>query len=117
MSIFEISPLEHGAGLKLSGELDLAAARQLREALLSDVPQEGELSLDLSELEFVDSSGVATILAYAGERNGNGSLVLLNATKPVTRVFELARLGQHPCIEVRRSGLSRMSGGNSQSPN
>ena len=117
MSIFEISPLEHGAGLRLSGELDLAATRQLTEALLYDVPQEGELTLDLSDLDFVDSAGLRAILAYAGERNGNGPLVLLNATEPVTRVFELVRLDQHPCIEVRRSGLSRMSGGNSQSPN
>jgi anti-sigma B factor antagonist len=101
MSVFEISPLEHGAGLKLSGELDLATARQLREALRNDVPQEGELSLDLSELEFVDSSGVATILAYAGERNGNGPVLLINATKAVARVFELLKLDQHPCIEVR----------------
>ena len=101
MSVFEISPFEHGAGLKLSGELDLANARQLSEALRNDVPQEGELSLDLSDLDFVDSSGLRAILAYAGERNGNGPLVLLNATKPVARLFELVGLDQHPCIEVR----------------
>ena len=100
MSVFDISPLDDRAGLKLSGDLDLASARELGEALRFDVPQEGELTLDLSDLEFIDSGGLAAILAYAGERNGNGRLVLLNASKSVARVFELVRLDQHPCIEV-----------------
>ena len=104
MSVFDIAPLDDRAGLKLSGELDLAAAHRLKEALEFDVPREGELTLDLSELEFVDSSGLGTILAHARERNGNGRLVLANATKPVERVFELVRLDLHPCIEMRGSG-------------
>ena len=103
MHSFEISPLEDGTGLRLSGELDLAAARRLREALSLD-EQEGELRLDLSELVFVDSSGVSTILAHARSRNGNGPLVLVNPSASVARVFELVHLEEHPGIELRQSG-------------
>ena len=104
MSVFDISPLDDRAGLKLSGELDLAAARRLKEVLHFDVPQGGELTLDLSDLDFVDSAGLKTILAHARERNGNGRLVLVNASKAVERVFELVRLDLHPRIEMRESG-------------
>ena len=104
MHSFEISPLEDGTGLKLSGELDLAAAGRLREALSVDVRQEGELRLDLSELVLMDSSGVSTILAHARSRNGNGPLVLVNPSASVARVFELVHLEEHPGIELPQSG-------------
>jgi anti-anti-sigma factor len=104
MSVFDISPLGDRAGLKLSGELDLSAVFRLNEALHFDVPQQGEVTLDLSELDFVDSAGLGAILAYAGERNGNGHLVLANPSNPVARVFELVRLDQHPCIEILGTG-------------
>ena len=104
MSIFEISPLHNGTGLKLSGELDMAAAPRLNEALLLDVAQDGELRLDLSELTFLDSSGMNAILAHARSRNGDGRLVLVNPSDPVARVFELVNLDEHPTIEVRQGG-------------
>lgn len=103
MSIFEVSPLEDGAGLKLSGELDLATAPRLVEAFLLERSAIGELRLDVSELTFVDSSGISTILAHARSRNGAGPVVLVDPTEPVVRAFELVGLDQHPGIEVRRS--------------
>jgi anti-anti-sigma factor len=102
MLTLEISPLDGGAGLKLTGELDLATARQLDEALLLAVSTVGELRLDLSELTFMDSSGMNTIIAHARSRNGAGPLVLVDPTEPVGRAFELMCLDQHPGIEVRR---------------
>ena len=102
MSIFEVSPLENGGGLKLSGELDLAAAPRLTEALLFELSPFGELRLDVSELTFVDSSGMSTIVAHARSRNGAGPVVLVDPTEPVVRALELMCLDQHPGIEVRR---------------
>ena len=66
-------------------------------------PRPGELRLDVSELTFVDSSGLGTILAHARSRNGAGPVVLVDPTAPVLRTFELMCLDQHPGIAVRRS--------------
>jgi anti-anti-sigma factor len=102
MTDFEISPAPEGAGLKVSGELDLATAPRLTEALLS-VPATGEVSLELSEISFLDSSGLSAILAFARSRNGGGPLVILNPSEPVARVLELTRIDQHEAIEIRRA--------------
>ena len=68
MSVFEISPLVNGKGLRLAGELDLAAAPRLTEALLDFASSEGEVHLDLTEVSFLDSSGLRVILALARSR-------------------------------------------------
>ena len=103
MATFDVSPLDGGPGLKLTGELDLATAPQLDAALLLEASGPGELRLDVSELTFVDSSGLGTILAHARSRNGAGPVVLVDPTAPVLRAFELMCLDQHPGIAVRRS--------------
>jgi anti-anti-sigma factor len=102
MADFEISTTSDGAGLKASGELDLATAPRLTEALLR-TPVRGEVSLDLSEISFLDSSGVHAILAFARSRNGSGQLVILNPSEPVARVLEIAGIDLHEGIEVRRA--------------
>jgi anti-anti-sigma factor len=102
MTDFEISTASDGAGLKVSGELDLATAPKLTEALLN-APGRGELSLDLSEISFLDSSGLNAILAFVRSRNGSGQLVIVNPSGPVARVLEIAGIEQHAAIEVRRT--------------
>ena len=72
MSVFEISPLVNGKGLRLAGELDLAAAPRLTEALLDFASAEGEVHLDLTEVSFLDSSGLRVILALARSRRDKG---------------------------------------------
>jgi ABC-type transporter Mla MlaB component len=47
--------------LRLIGELDLASAPALTEALTS-IDGDGQLTLDLSELTFIDSTGLHAIL-------------------------------------------------------
>lgn len=101
MSIFEISPLD-GGGFRLSGELDLASARELKEVLFVDAARKNEVLLDLSELTFMDSSGLSAILDHARTRNGDGPVVLVDPTPPVARLLELMSIDQHPCIEVQR---------------
>ena len=100
MSVLEISPLEDGGGFKLSGELDLATAHQLQEALLLDGHRRGELRLDMSELTFIDSSGVGAILTHARSRNGHGPIVLVRPTATVSRPLQVMSLDQHPGIVV-----------------
>ena len=67
----EISPLMDVFGFKLTGEVDLATAQQLTDALAT-ISTESEVQLELTDLTFMDSSGLGTILAFVGSRNGAG---------------------------------------------
>lgn len=100
MSVFEISPLVEQAGLKLAGELDLATVPSLREALFDFLPTD-EVHLDLSELTFLDSTGLHALLALARSRRGDGSVVLVNPSPAVMRVLEIVDIHRHALIEVQ----------------
>ena len=85
MSEFRISRPDGGTELKIVGELDVATAPQLTEAL-RDL-QGGEVVLDLSELTFLDSCGTRALLELARTRNGNGPVVLLDPSRAVARLL------------------------------
>jgi anti-sigma B factor antagonist len=87
--------------MKLIGEVDLATAPKLREALAEYGTS--EVVLDLSELTFMDSSGLGVLLTFAGSRNGNGPVVLLDPPSWIERLFDIVQLEQHPNIRLRRS--------------
>jgi anti-anti-sigma factor len=105
VSVFEISPLVDQAGLKLAGELDLGTVPRLKEALLDFASTDG-VRLDLSELTFLDSTGLHTILALARSRRGDGSVVLLNPSPAVMRVLEIVDIHRHALIEVQSSSVA-----------
>jgi anti-sigma B factor antagonist len=80
--------------LVLSGELDVvsapALAQRLTEALAEDHVR---VTLDLSELAFVDSAGVSVLIKGKQDAESNGrTLVLAHATEQVHRVFALVGL-------------------------
>jgi anti-anti-sigma factor len=105
MPVFEISPLVNGKGLRLEGELDLAASPRLTEAFLDFATSEGEVHLDLSEVSFMDSSGLRVILALARSRADTGSsVVLLDPSAAVVRIFEIIGIHEHPGVEIRHPG-------------
>jgi anti-anti-sigma factor len=77
--------------IRVQGELDLATAEQL-ERELARVESSDALAivLDLSALEFIDSTGVRVILqADARSRADSQRLALLRGPRAVQRVFEL----------------------------
>jgi anti-sigma B factor antagonist len=79
--------------VKVSGELDLLTAPELQ-ATLEPLQAEGvDIELDLSELEFIDSTGVHLVLqTYQASRRDGWELVLKGATEEVRRAFELVGL-------------------------
>jgi anti-anti-sigma factor len=99
----ELTQLANGcAGLKLTGDLDLSTVSQLRLAF-EEITAPTEVHLDLSDLEFIDSSGLGAILSFVRSRNGAGPVVLLDPSKGLARLLEITELQQHPKIEIRRS--------------
>jgi anti-anti-sigma factor len=79
----------------LSGELDIATAPRVQEAI-DRIFARGStraLTLDLSKLDFIDSSGLAAIVCAGNlcERNGC-EFALIRGPDVVQRVFELSGL-------------------------
>jgi anti-anti-sigma factor len=79
----------------LRGELDRCASAQLEPALerLLDDPRLDAIALDLRGLDFLDSSGLRTIvLARNRLSDEDRRLVLVRGPQTVQRVFEITRM-------------------------
>ena len=77
-----------------SGDVDLSGAPALRAKIaevFSDAPE--KLVIDLSEVPYMDSSGVATLVEGMQLANHAGAvLVLADMQERVKSIFEIARL-------------------------
>ena len=82
----QLLSIEQGGSIRLAGELDLSTASQLREVLDVAVEHGGTILVDLSELTFMDSTGIGAFLGYniALARNGP---VLTSASLTLTPVY------------------------------
>jgi anti-sigma B factor antagonist len=99
MSISEISPfaaaLEVAPGqvtVRLTGELDLATRPEfdeaLDEAVATGAPQ---ITVDMRELAFIDSTGISTLLRAVDAGRHNGHVVqFLRKDGPVARTLKIA---------------------------
>ena len=77
-----------------SGEIDLSRAPSLRthiSAVQSKRPR--RLIIDLTDVPYMDSSGVATLVeAMQNARRSGGKLILCCMQEKVRSIFEIARL-------------------------
>ena len=80
----------------------MSSADQLGEALAEDYETRSDITLDLSELTFLDSSGLQVILAASSKLGKNGDLILRNASHEVALVFELSGLDRVRGIRIER---------------
>jgi anti-anti-sigma factor len=88
--------------IDLSGEWDLAGAPAFRGAVGHVFEAETEcVVLDLSQLTFIDSSGLHATVDFARRSEATGSrLVIIPGPPPVHRCFEICGLtGRLPTIE------------------
>jgi anti-anti-sigma factor len=92
--------LEDGVRIvSVQGELDLSTAPEL-EARLDEIVSSGDASLliDLSECEFIDSTGIALIvrawqrLDRSAGGEGNGRVVICSSNDQVRRVLDITGL-------------------------
>jgi anti-anti-sigma factor len=91
---FEVVPRDlHGApGVALSGEVDVSVVQALSDALDAAIREsEGAFVLDLTDLEFLDSSGLSVLLrARALLGQSERSLAVVCPSGPVRRLFEVS---------------------------
>lgn len=90
----DVSTLDGWTVVSLHGELDVASAPAARERLISLV-NEGSthLVLDLEGLDFIDSTGLGSIIsALKRARTNGGDLRLVCTQSRIRRLFEITAL-------------------------
>jgi anti-anti-sigma factor len=108
--------LEHGVRtIFIRGELDLSTAPELENPLNQALDSgEGSVLIDLSECEFIDSTGIALIVrAWQRLESGeNGrALVICSQNEQVRRVLEITGLELSiPVHTTRDEAIAAMSG-------
>jgi anti-sigma B factor antagonist len=77
--------------IRLAGELDLASAAPVEAAVEEGLADSGSrLVIDFSALTFIDSTGIAILVAAMGDERGAGRLGFVPSSAPaVTRVLQL----------------------------
>jgi anti-sigma B factor antagonist len=99
------------AKVRVTGEIDLATATELRQRLEAVIAAGiCNLDLDLSAVTFLDSSGLVVLLvARQRLHDKHQRLMVLNPAKPVLRVFELCGVlevmmdDRQPPTDLRRA--------------
>jgi len=97
--LFTVTALEGGAGLMLVGELDSQAVAAFN-AALARLNGQAEVTLDLSALTFIDSSGMHAIVAFARSRDSGGTVTLTAVSPFQLRLFEITGLVKLPNLRV-----------------
>lgn len=83
--------------VRLTGELDHSEARRLREEMDALIDETGakRLLLDLSGLDFMDSSGIGLIIGrYKRMKRRGGSVEVVGSNPRIDRIFDMAGLYQ-----------------------
>ena len=86
--------LDDGVVVKVTGEIDLIRSPQLRQELMA-ILDDGvvRLVVDLGDVPFMDSSGVATLVeALQVQRRQGNKLILCALQDKVKSIFEISRL-------------------------
>jgi anti-sigma B factor antagonist len=97
-SPFEVTIEEHAGAVyaRLRGELDISTAPRLEESLQrAEADGPALLVLDLSTLDFMDSTGLRMLIsADSRAREAGRRLVLIQGNEMVQRVLRLTRLDE-----------------------
>lgn len=89
-----VEKLDDATIVRPIGEIDLGRSPSLRQQLADIMSNHsGRLVIDLSEVPYMDSSGVATLVeAMQQSRRSGSKLVLCGLRDKVRSIFEIARL-------------------------
>lgn len=97
-----------------SGDIDMHESPKLRTVLLDEIAKKpGAVVIDLVRVNFIDSSGVATLVEGLKGTKGNGAaMILCGMSEKVRDVFELARLDKvFTIMGSRAEALAANTGG------
>jgi anti-anti-sigma factor len=85
---------------RLIGELDASNVGDVSILLDEEILRGGNLTIDLSELTFVDSMGVGLLATVAEKIAGRGDLILVAPDHSVRRILELVQIHQRANVKL-----------------
>jgi anti-sigma B factor antagonist len=106
-------PGEQVLVIKLSGEIDLQHSPKLRQLLQTKITAKTPaLLLDFTEVKYIDSSGLATLVEYyKNSRAYSGRMAVAGLSNRVRSIFDLVRLseifGVYPSVAEGEAELRR----------
>ena len=110
----QVSVFEEGGAtvIAVEGELDAASTPELSHPLSRAVAEGARVVLDLSDVGFVDSTGLHAIIDARTEADDHGGRVELccEPDGPVARVIEVALPGMIELHPTREAALEALSG-------
>lgn len=84
---------ENSQVIKLKGPIDINTSHLLKKHFNDIIKMKKDLIFDLSEVEYVDSSGVATFIFFTKELSGRKKNVYLkNANESIKNIFKFFKL-------------------------
>jgi anti-sigma B factor antagonist len=93
MAVASITEQSGRTVVALSGEIDMEEAPKVRRALLDVMKQKRDILVDLSQVTYIDSSGIASLIeGLQTARKQKNDLALVSVSQRARRVLELARL-------------------------
>ncbi len=79
--------------LDLSGEIDLHQSPELREKILGSLKNKKSLLINMEDVSYIDSSGIASLVeGFQAAKKNKLSYGLLSISKPAMQVLTLTRL-------------------------
>lgn len=92
---YEVTTEEKYTIITLKGEVDLHFSPAARKQILKFLGKKHNVLVDLSQVEYIDSSGVASLVeGYKLARTNGLDFCLLNSSEAAVRVLKLAHLDQ-----------------------
>ena len=102
-----VAPTRAGAvRIQVEGELDLSTSPELDRVLRREISAGRHVVVDLSEVAFIDSTGLSTLVTALRASNSNGGGLMVSPSLPaqVRRVLEVTGLNKVIPIAAEPSG-------------
>lgn len=91
-------PVEENQGflvVRLQGEVDLSKSPAARKVILNCLKKKQHVMVDLSAVDYIDSSGVASLVeGFQYARSNDLEFALVGVSESAMKVLHLARLDQ-----------------------
>lgn len=112
MDIMDIRPIDQLTVVEpLRNRIDAALAVRLREELLALIEQgQKRLVIDLSRVDFIDSSGLGLFVSIMKAVGGHQNLAICNMKDSVYSVFRLTRMDKiFTIVPTESEALERLA--------
>lgn len=75
--------------IAVSGKIDTTNAHQFEAAVKELIEGASELTFDMNGLEYISSAGLRVLLVAQKTMNKQGTMKLINVSKPIMEIFDI----------------------------